>query len=67
MECVIQGCSELRWGGRTLCRAHIEADTQGKIGLLASGKITREEILKDLVPVPAPEEISQAMVDGASV
>jgi hypothetical protein len=67
MECVIQGCKELRWGGRTLCRVHIEADTQGKLGLLASGKITREEILKDLVPVPAPEEISQAMVDGAPV
>lgn len=64
MECVIQGCGELRWGGRALCRVHIEADTQGKLGLLASGKITREEILKDLVPVPTLEEISQAMVDG---
>lgn len=29
MECVIKGCGELRWGGRTLCRVHIEADTQG--------------------------------------
>lgn len=67
MACVIQGCDELRWGGRNLCRAHIETDTQGKLGLLASGKITREEILKDLVPVPTPEEISQVMVDGAPV
>ena len=67
MECVIRGCKELRWGGRTLCRVHIEADTQEKLALLAGGKITREEILKDLVPVPTLEEISQAMVDGAPV
>lgn len=68
MNCVIQGCTESRWGGRTLCRTHIESDTQGKLSLLASGKLTREEILKDLVPVPAPEEISQLRVDdGAQV
>ncbi len=67
MECVIQGCDDLQWGGRTLCRAHIEADTQEKLKLLTEGKITREEIFKDLVPVPTLEEISQAIVDGAPV
>ena len=67
MECTVKGCTKLQWGGRPLCRAHIEIDTQKKIKLLSEGKITKEEILKDLVPVPTLEEISQAMVDGASV
>lgn len=68
MNCIVKGCDDPQWGGRPLCRVHIEADTQGKLSLLASGKITREEVLKDLVPVPAPEEISQPRVDdGAQV
>jgi len=67
MNCIVHGCDESRWGGRPLCRAHIEADTQNKLDLLTHGKITKEEILKDLVPVPAPEEISQPMTDGAQV
>jgi len=67
MNCTVTGCDDRSWGGRTLCRTHIEVDTQEKLKMLSEGKITREEILKDLVPVPTPEEISQAMVDGAPV
>lgn len=56
-------CDQAQWGGRSLCRTHIEIDTQEKLKLLANGKITKEEISRDLVPVPAPEEISQAIID----
>lgn len=66
-NCSVQGCYKNIWSGRTLCREHIEIDTQTKITLLNEGKITKEEILTDLVSVPTLEEISQAILNGTSL
>jgi hypothetical protein len=52
MECTSKGCKYPPFGGRDICMKHQRIDTDLKIKLLAEGKITKEEIMKDATPGP---------------
>lgn len=52
MDCSVKGCKYPPFGGRAICMIHQRIDTDVKIKLLAEGKITKEEIMKDAMPGP---------------
>jgi hypothetical protein len=52
MDCIVKGCKYPPFGGRDICMIHQRIDTDVKIKLLAEGKITKEEIMKDATPGP---------------
>lgn len=56
MDCSVNGCKYPPFGGRNICIKHIRIDTDMKIKLLAEGKITKEEIMKDSTPRPPTME-----------
>ena len=55
MNCSIKNCKQIAFT-RNMCRDHLTEDTYNKIKLLNEGKITVEDIKKDLVPMPKTME-----------